>query len=46
VAQTAVDVNKCLNQFLEDAKKFNSREALFDMDQTSYEKINAMVKEF
>lgn len=46
MAQTAIDVNKCLNQFIEDAKKFNSREALFEMETTSYDKIQSMMKEF
>ena len=46
VAQTAKDVNKCLSQFIEDSNKFNSREALFEMDGTNYEKIQQMMKEF
>lgn len=46
VAQTCHDVNKCLNQFIEDSKKFNSREMLFEMELTNYEKIQTMQKEF
>lgn len=46
IAATAQNVNKCLANFQEDARKFNSREALFGLDSTNYDKINAMVKEF
>lgn len=46
IAATAQNVNKCLTNFQEDARKFNSREALFGLDSTNYDKINAMVKEF
>jgi len=42
VAQIAQDINKCLVQFQEDAKKFNSRESLFEMDCTDYNKIQTM----
>lgn len=46
VAATATNVNKCLANFQEDARKFNSREALFGKDSTNYDKINMMMKEF
>lgn len=39
VAFTAIDVNKQLQSFLEDAKKFNYRENLFGMEITNYDKI-------
>ena len=46
VAQIAMDINKCIIQFQEDARKFNSREALFDMDTTDYSKISTMQRDF
>jgi hypothetical protein len=39
-------VNKGLQQFVEDAKKFNYRENLFGMDVTNYDKISTIAKEF
>ena len=46
VAFTAIDVNKQLQSFLEDAKKFNYRENLFGMEITNYDKIAQNAKEF
>jgi dynein heavy chain len=42
VAQIAADINKCIVQFQEEAKKFNSRENLFEMESTDYNKIQTM----
>ncbi|CAD8156782.1 unnamed protein product [Paramecium pentaurelia] len=46
IAQTAQDVNKYLAEFQEQARKFNSREALFDQEQTDYNKITLLQREF
>lgn len=46
VAKSCIEINKSLQTLQEDARKFNSRETLFDMDNTDYGKIQQMVKEF
>ncbi|EGR27865.1 hypothetical protein IMG5_187090 [Ichthyophthirius multifiliis] len=45
-AQTAIDIMKQIKQFFEEARKYNNREALFEMDQTNYDSIPNMEKEF
>lgn len=46
VAKVVTTINENLSQFNEDAKKFNSREQLFDLEMTDYTKIQTMIKEF
>lgn len=46
VATSCVEINKNLAALHEDAKKFNSREILFDSESTDYGKIQTMIREF
>jgi dynein heavy chain len=45
-AKSCMEINKSLAALQEDAKKFNSREGLFDIEGTDYNKIQTMVREF
>ena len=46
VSKSCEEINKSLAGLQDEARKFNSRENLFDLDQTDYNKISSMVKEF
>lgn len=43
-AKSCIEINKSLVQLQEDAKKFNSREILFDIETTDYSRIQSMVR--
>ena len=46
VAQNCIQINNSLAKLQDEARKFNSRENLFDIKQSDYGKISTMVKEF
>ena len=45
-AKSCLEINKSLIGLQEDARKYNSRESLFDVETTDYSKIQMMVREF
>ena len=46
VSKSCIEINKSLVALQDEARKINSRENLFDMEMTDYNKIGSMVKEF
>lgn len=46
VAQNCIQINNSLQKLQDEARKFNSRENLFDIKQSDYSKISTMVKSF
>lgn len=46
VAQTALNIIKQTKEFFDEARKFNSREGLFEMETTNYDQLANMEKEF
>ena len=44
VAQNCIQINNSLHKLQDEARKFNSRENLFDIKQSDYGKISTMVK--